>query len=153
MLRTYSQMHRTDKYSQHSSIIWPVWLNGWVFVYEWSGSGFESSCRSLIFRFRVCFEQVVSWYSDNYIVWIHSQRRTWYDKKYSQMKRTDKNSEHSSIIQPVWLNGWAFVYELSRSGFESSWSHLNLRFRACSEQGVPQHSGNYRVWIHSETRM
>ena len=27
MIRTYSQMHRTDKYSQHSSIIWPVWLN------------------------------------------------------------------------------------------------------------------------------
>ena len=27
-VRTYSQMHRTDKYSQHSSIIWPVWLNG-----------------------------------------------------------------------------------------------------------------------------
>ena len=26
--RTHSQMHRTDKYSQHSSIIWPVWLNG-----------------------------------------------------------------------------------------------------------------------------
>ena len=28
LIRTYSQMHRTDKYSQHSSIIWPVWLNG-----------------------------------------------------------------------------------------------------------------------------
>ena len=28
MIRTYNQMHRTDKYSQHSSIIWPVWLNG-----------------------------------------------------------------------------------------------------------------------------
>ena len=28
MIRTYSQMHRTDKYSEHSSIIWPVWLNG-----------------------------------------------------------------------------------------------------------------------------
>ena len=28
MIRTYSQMHHTDKYSQHSSIIWPVWLNG-----------------------------------------------------------------------------------------------------------------------------
>ena len=26
MTRSYSQMHRTDKYSQHSSIIWPVWL-------------------------------------------------------------------------------------------------------------------------------
>ena len=28
MTRTYSQMHRTDKYSQQSSINWPVWLNG-----------------------------------------------------------------------------------------------------------------------------
>ena len=27
MTRTYSQMHRTDKYSEHSSIIWPVWPN------------------------------------------------------------------------------------------------------------------------------
>ena len=31
--RTYSQMHhskmhRTDKYSEHSLIVWPVWLNG-----------------------------------------------------------------------------------------------------------------------------
>ena len=32
MVITYSQMHRTDKYSQHSSVIWPVWLNGLVFV-------------------------------------------------------------------------------------------------------------------------
>ena len=28
MIKAYSQMHRTDKYSQHSSIIWPAWLNG-----------------------------------------------------------------------------------------------------------------------------
>ena len=28
MTRTYGQMHRTDKYSEHSSIIWPVWPNG-----------------------------------------------------------------------------------------------------------------------------
>ena len=28
LIKTYSQMHRTDKYSQHSSIIWPAWLNG-----------------------------------------------------------------------------------------------------------------------------
>ena len=40
-------MHSTDKYSQHSSIIWPVWLNGWVFVYKLSGWGFESSCSHL----------------------------------------------------------------------------------------------------------
>ena len=38
------------------------------------------------------------------------------------------------------------------SGFESSCSHLNFRFRACFEQGVSWHSGNYRVWIHSERR-
>ena len=44
-----------------------------------------------------------------------------------------------------------FVYELSGSGFESSCSHLNFRFCACFEQGVPWDSGNYRVWIHSET--
>ena len=47
MIRTYNQMHRIDKYSQHSSIIWPVWLNGWVFVYELSGCVFESSCSHL----------------------------------------------------------------------------------------------------------
>ena len=55
------------------------------------------------------------------------------------------------IHTPVWLNGWVFVYELSGCGFESSCSHLNFRFRACFEQGVPWDSGNYGVWIHSET--
>ena len=28
MTRTYSQMNGTDKYSEHSSVIWPVWPNG-----------------------------------------------------------------------------------------------------------------------------
>ena len=32
MTRTCSQMHRIDKYSEHSTIICPVWLNGLVFV-------------------------------------------------------------------------------------------------------------------------
>ena len=50
------------------------------------------------------------------------------------------------------VNGWVFVYELSGCRFESSCSHLNLRFRACFEQRVPWHSGNYSVWIHSDTR-
>ena len=52
--------------------------------------------------------------------------------------------------RPFWPNSWVFVYELSGSGFKSSCSHLNFRFRACFEQGVPWHSGNYKVWIHSE---
>ena len=38
---------------------WPVWPNGWVSIYELSGSGFESSCSHLNFRFHVCFEQGV----------------------------------------------------------------------------------------------
>ena len=36
--------------------------------------------------------------------------------------------------------------------FESRCSNFNFRYRACFEQGVPRHLGNYRVWIHSETR-
>ena len=44
MIITKSQMHRTDRYSQHSSIIWPFWLNGWVFVYKLNGCGLESGC-------------------------------------------------------------------------------------------------------------
>ena len=34
----------------------------------------------------------------------------------------------------------------------ASCSHLNFRFCACFEQGFLWHPGNYRVWIHSETR-
>ena len=36
-------MHRTDKYSQHTSLAWQAWLNGSVFVYKLSGCGFKSS--------------------------------------------------------------------------------------------------------------
>ena len=54
-------------------------------------------------------------------------------------------------FRPVWRNGWVFVYELSVCGFDSSCRHLNFKFRACFEQGGPWHSGNYRVWIHSES--
>ena len=32
MTRTYSLMHRTDKYLEHTLIIWPVWPNGSVFI-------------------------------------------------------------------------------------------------------------------------
>ena len=80
MIKTYSQIHRTDKYSQHSWIIWPVGQNGWVFVYELSGCGFESRCIHLIFRYGACFEQGVPWHSGNCRGWIHSQTRTWHDK-------------------------------------------------------------------------
>ena len=50
MIITYSQIYRIDKYCQHSSIIWSVWLNGWVFVYKLSGYGFESRCFHYMFK-------------------------------------------------------------------------------------------------------
>ena len=55
-------------------------------------------------------------------------------------------------FRPVWLNGWVFVYELSSCGFKSRCCHLNFTSCACFKQGVPWHSGNYRVWIQSEMR-
>ena len=79
IITTYSQMHYTGKYSQHSSITWPVWLNGWVFIYELSGFGFKSHCSLLNFRYCSCFKQEVPWQSGNSRVWIHSETHTWYD--------------------------------------------------------------------------
>ena len=73
-------MHSADNYSKHSWIIWPVWLNGLVFVYEQSGYGFKSSCSHLNFRFCTYFDQGVPWHSGNYRAWIHFETRTWHDK-------------------------------------------------------------------------
>ena len=79
MIITYRQMHRTDNYSQYSSVIWSVLPNGWVFVYELSGCGFKSTCRHLNFRYRACFGQGVPWHLGKYKVWIHSEMRMWHD--------------------------------------------------------------------------
>ena len=73
-------MHHTDKYAQHSSIIWPVWLNDRAFVHKLSGSWFESSCSHLNFRYHAGFEQGVPWHLGNYGVQIHSETRSWQDK-------------------------------------------------------------------------
>ena len=73
-------MHRTNKYSQHSSIIWPASLNDWVFIYELSGFGFESCCRHLCFTVCVYFEEGIPWDSGKYKMWIHSETRTCHDK-------------------------------------------------------------------------
>ena len=47
MTITCSQMHRTNRNLQYSSVIWLVWLNDWVCAYEQSGCGFESRCCHL----------------------------------------------------------------------------------------------------------
>ena len=60
-------------------------------------------------------------------VWIHSGVCEWHD--------------NNIAIWPVWLNGWMFNYELSGCEFELRCCHLNFRYGACFEQGVPWHSG------------
>ena len=61
---------------------------------------------------------------------------------------------------------WLYVLIISRTRFrvnphsivdwmswlESRCTYVIFRFHACFEEGVPWHLGNYRVWIHSETR-
>ena len=87
----------------------PVWPNGWVFVYKLSGSGFESSCSHLNFRFHACFEQGVPWHSGNYGVGIHSETCTWHDKN----------------IQPVTFNGQS--YQKQRGSGTSAQSLFSSR--------------------------
>ena len=152
MTITYNQMHRTDKYSQLNSIIWPVWLNGWVFVYELSECGFESSYSHLNFRFRAYFEQGVPWHSDNYRVWIHSETRTWHDKNgqsnapYRKILTTQLN--HLAGLAK-WLSvrlwtKWFWV----RVQLQSLKLEISCLFRARSSLTFRR----YRVWIHSERR-
>ena len=60
MIKTYLQTHPRDKYSQQSSIIQPVLLNGLVLFCELNDFGFNSSCSHLNFRrFFACFKQGV----------------------------------------------------------------------------------------------
>ena len=118
MIITYSHMHRTDKYSKLNEIIWSVWPNAWVLVYELSGCGFEFRCSHLNFIYVACLERGFLDIQANIEFGFTLKRVRDMIITYSQMHRTDKYSQHSSIIWPVWLNGWVFVYELSGCGFE-----------------------------------
>ena len=80
MRRTYSQIHGTDNYSQHISVIWRFWLNGWLLVNKLGGFGFESRCIHLNFRYCTCVEKKVLWHSAKYRVRILSETRTRHDK-------------------------------------------------------------------------
>ena len=123
MTGTYSQMHPRNKYSEHSSVIWPVGPNGWLLVYELKDSGFECSRSHLNCRFRVCVDKEVLDIQTTIQHGFTLKYAHDITKAYSQMYRGDRYLEHSSIIYPVWSNGWLFVYKLSRSRFESRCSH------------------------------
>ena len=137
-------MHHTDKYSQHSPIIWPIWLNAWVFNYKLSGCGFESCCCHLNFTCGACFKQGLPWHSGKLKSGFTLNLVCDMIVTYSQMHHTDKYSQHSPIIWPIWLNAWVFNYKLSGCGFESCCCHLNFTCGTCFEQGVPWYSGKLK---------
>ena len=45
-----------------------------------------------------------------------------------------------------------FVYKLSGCGLKSRCCYWNFRYCACFEQGLPWHSGHYKMQIHSDMR-
>ena len=54
----------------------------------------------------------------------------------------------------AWMSrNFYHVRELSGCGFELYCCHLNFRYCICFKKRVPWHSGNCRVWIHSEMHM
>ena len=78
---------------------------------------------------------------------------TWILKVVS-LKIKDVSDDNWTQTQNHLVRKWTLNHltKLNGCGFESSFSHLNFRFHVCFKQGVPWHSGNYRLWIHSETR-
>ena len=126
MIITYSQMHRTENYSQGSWIIWPVWLTRVGIQTKWlwvriSLQSLKLWIRRLLWvRCFLTFRETVE--CGFTLKLVHDMITT-----YSQMHRTDRYSQHRSIIWPVWLNGWVFSDELGGCGFESCSCHLGLR--------------------------
>ena len=79
-IRTQNHLVR-KRTLNHLASVAKWWPNGWVFIYQLSGSGLKSSCSHLTFRLCTCFKQGVPWHSSNYRRWIHSDTHTWHDKK------------------------------------------------------------------------
>ena len=57
-IRTHNYLDG-ERTLNHLAKVWPVWLNGRVFVYELSGCGFKSPYCHLNFRYRACFKRGV----------------------------------------------------------------------------------------------
>ena len=141
MIKTYSQIDRTDKYSEHSSILWSVWPIGWVLIYELSGSVFQSSCIHFNFRYRASFEQAIAWHWGKYRVWIHSETPMLDDKNiqpnapYRQILRTQLNH---LVNLSKWLSFclrtkcfwvWVQLRPLKLQIWRLIWGRSSLTFR------------------------
>ena len=72
-----------------SSIIWPVWPSGWVFVYELSDCELESchiNCHLYFQEMVPTLRKELLDIQANYRVWIHSETRTWHDNNMQSIK-------------------------------------------------------------------
>ena len=63
------------------------------------------------------------------------------------------NKIFNHLGQFHWTDECSFMNELIGCRFEYNCSYLKFRFCHSFKQIVHSHSDNYRVWIHSETRM
>lgn len=148
MIKVQESMYLTDKNSQNSSVVWPVWLISWVFLYEISSCVFQSHCIHLVFRYCTCGELGVSWNPGNYRLQIYSERTCDLMKTLSQcvpyrkVLATQLN-DLDSLAKCVWV----FIYRRSGCGFVSCFVDLNSRYCPCFEPGVSWHSVNY--WVAS----
>ena len=89
MIITYSQMDQTVKF-YNRLIVWSVWLNSWVFLYELSDCESQSLCSHLNVRYHSCFEQGVPWHSGNNRERIQSKAHTWPCNKTHTLKSVSK---------------------------------------------------------------
>ena len=100
------------------------------------------------------------------ITFFWSQLKLWYaSQKCIFMTVCDCNwtRTHNHLVHKWKLNHLAKLTSLTKWLSVRLWtkwlwvqvqfSHLHFGFHACFKQGVPWHSGNYRVWIHSEMCM
>ena len=115
-------MHHTDKHSQHNSIIWPVWLNGRVFIYELNGYGLQSRCCHLNFRYGTCFKQGVPFdIQAIYRVWIHSETYTWHDNN------IQSNAPYKWVLTTQ-LNYLAGLAKLFSVCLQTKWFQVRISF-------------------------
>ena len=126
--------------------IWPNWPNDWAVFWVLICTVHLTECSCHI---TYLFQSESTLYSCLNLKELLARSRC---EIWSLSDCNWTRTQNHLVGKPFWPNGGVFVYELSGSGFQFSYSHLNFRFRACFKQGISWHSGNYRVCIHSETQ-
>ena len=105
LIRKHSQMHHTDRYSQHSRILWPAGINGPVIVYKLSRCVLESRCCRLNSDIAPVSSKESLNIEESIDCGFTLKRVRYMITTHSQMHRTDKYSQQGSVIWPVVLNG------------------------------------------------